>query len=138
MAIGAGASAVATTLFTLSFRYGDPVTPAVIQEFQPIIAIAGAALLLHERLRASFIWFAVPAPAGAWLLAFPDPLDFAVDRAVVALLALGAAVLWGPFTAALVRRLMQARQEPNMAVHGLLRIVRHRPGDGAPHQAVRQ
>lgn len=71
--IGAGASAVATTLFTLSFRYGDPVTPAVIQKFQPIIAILGAALLLHERLRPSFAWFAIPALAGAWLLAFPDP-----------------------------------------------------------------
>ena len=35
VAIGAGASAVATTLFTLSFRFGDPVTPAVIQKFQP-------------------------------------------------------------------------------------------------------
>jgi drug/metabolite transporter (DMT)-like permease len=98
LAIGAGASAVATTLFTLSFRYGDPVTPAVIQKFQPVIAIAGAALLLHERLRVSFLWFAVPALAGAWLLAFPDPLDIAVDRLAVSLLALGAAVLWASGT----------------------------------------
>ena len=70
--IGAGASAVATTLFTLSFRFGDPVTPAVIQKFQPIIAIIGAALLLHERLRPSFAWFAIPALIGAWLLTLPD------------------------------------------------------------------
>jgi DME family drug/metabolite transporter len=98
VAIGVGASAVATTLFTLSFRFGDPVTPAVIQKFQPIIAILGAALLLHERLRPSFAVFAIPALAGAWLLAFPDPLDIGVDQAAVALLALGAAALWAAGT----------------------------------------
>ncbi len=98
VAIGAGASAVATTLFTLSFRFGDPVTPAVIQKFQPVIAIAGAAVLLHERLRPSFAFFAVPALVGAWLLAFPDPLSIGVDQATVALLALGAATLWAAGT----------------------------------------
>ncbi len=96
--IGAGASAVATTLFTLSFRFGDPVTPAVIQKFQPVIALAGAALILHERLRPSFAFFAVPALIGAWLLAFPDPLKIGVDQAAVALLALGAATLWAAGT----------------------------------------
>ena len=35
-----------------------------------------------------------PALVGAWLLAFPNPLAIGVDRAAVALLALGAAVLW--------------------------------------------
>ncbi len=97
-AIGVGASAVATTLFTLSFRYGDPVTPAVTQKFQPVIALVGAALLLHERLRPSFAFFAVPALIGAWLLAFPDPLSIGVDQAAVALLALGAATLWAAGT----------------------------------------
>lgn len=96
--IGAGASAVATTLFTLAFRYGDPVTPAVIQKFQPLVVLVGAAVLLGERLRPSFLWFAPPALIGAWMLAFPDPLDVGVDRAVVALLALGAAVLWAAGT----------------------------------------
>lgn len=98
VAIGVGASAVATTLFTLSFRFGDPVTPAVIQKFQPVIAIVGAAVLLHERLRPSFAWFAVPALIGAWLLAFPDPLSIGVDEVAVALLALGAATLWAAGT----------------------------------------
>jgi drug/metabolite transporter, DME family len=96
--IGIGASAVATTLFTLSFRYGDPVTPAVIQKFQPVIAILGAAILLRERIRPAFLWFAGPAILGAWLLAFPNPLAISVDRAAVALLALGAAVLWASGT----------------------------------------
>ncbi len=108
--IGAGASAVATTLFTLSFRFGDPVTPAVIQKFQPIIAIIGAGLLLHERLRPSFAWFAIPALIGAWLLTFPDPLDIGVDQAAVALLAFGAAVLWAAGT--VLGRLVATRLTP--------------------------
>ncbi len=108
--IGAGASAVATTLFTLSFRFGDPVTPAVIQKFQPIIALIGAALLLHERLRPSFAWFAIPALVGAWLLTFPDPLDIGVDQAAVALLAFGAAVLWAAGT--VLGRLVATRLTP--------------------------
>jgi DME family drug/metabolite transporter len=110
VAIGAGASAVATTLFTLSFKYGDPVTPAVIQKFQPVIAIIGAAVLLHERLRPSFAWFAVPALIGAWLLAFPDPLDIGFDQVAVALLAFGAAVLWAAGT--VLGRLVATRLEP--------------------------
>jgi drug/metabolite transporter (DMT)-like permease len=108
--IGAGASAVATTLFTLSFRFGDPVTPAVIQKFQPIVAIVGAALLLHERLRPSFAWFAIPALIGAWLLTFSDPLDIGVDQAAVALLAFGAAVLWAAGT--VLGRLVATRLTP--------------------------
>jgi drug/metabolite transporter (DMT)-like permease len=108
--IGAGASAVATSLFTLSFRFGDPVTPAVIQKFQPIVAIVGAALLLHERLRPSFAWFAIPALIGAWLLTFPDPLDIGVDQAAVALLAFGAAVLWAAGT--VLGRLVATRLTP--------------------------
>jgi len=110
VAIGAGASAVATTLFTLSFRFGDPVTPAVIQKFQPIIAIIGAAVLLHERLRPSFAWFAIPALIGAWLLTFPDPLDIGVDQAAVALLAFGAAALWAAGT--VLGRLVATRLQP--------------------------
>lgn len=96
--IGVGASAVATTLFTLAFRYGDPVTPAVIQKFQPLVVLLGAAVLLGERLRPAFWWFAPPALSGAWMLAFPDPLAVGVERAMVALLALGAAVLWAAGT----------------------------------------
>ncbi len=110
VAIGAGASAVATTLFTLSFKYGDPVTPAVIQKFQPIIAILGAAVLLHERLRPSFALFAVPALIGAWLLAFPDPLDIGLNQLAVALLAFGAAVLWAAGT--VLGRLVATRLAP--------------------------
>lgn len=94
LAIGVGASAVATTLFTAAFSLGDPVTPLVLQKLQPVIAIAGAALLLGERVTARFPLFLVPTLLGAWLLTFADPLDIALSQAQAALLAIGAATLW--------------------------------------------
>ena len=98
IAIGAGASAAATILFTIAFRIssenGDYVTPVVVQHLQPLFAIAGAVLILNEKVRSSFAYFAVPAILGVWLLAFPNPFDVTVARAGVVLLALGAAVLW--------------------------------------------
>lgn len=94
LAIGIGASAVATTLFTAAFSLGDPVTPLVLQKLQPVIAIAGAALLLGERITARFPLFLIPTLIGAWLLSFPDPLGIALSQAQAALLAIGAAILW--------------------------------------------
>lgn len=92
--IGAGSSAVATTLFTAAFRLGDPITPQILQKLQPVVAIVLAAVLLRERLRPRYLWFAVPALVGAWLTAFPDPWSVRVSDAQAALLALGAASLW--------------------------------------------
>ena len=92
--IGAGASAVATALFTQAFRYGDPVTPLVLQKLQPVIAVVAAALLLGERMRRGYWLFAVPALVGAWLMAFPDPLSAAPQALTAALLAVAAAALW--------------------------------------------
>lgn len=98
LVIGAGSSALATTLFTAAFRLGDPITPQVLQKLQPILALVFAAVLLGERLRPSFALFAVPALAGAWLLAFPDPLGVSVRSAAAAGLAVGAAALWAAGT----------------------------------------
>jgi drug/metabolite transporter (DMT)-like permease len=92
--IGAGASAVATALFTQAFSYGDPVTPLVLQKLQPVIVVVAAALLIGERMRRGYWMFAVPALVGAWLMAFPDPLDAAPQAVAAALLALAAAALW--------------------------------------------
>jgi drug/metabolite transporter (DMT)-like permease len=92
--IGAGASAVATALFTEAFRFGDPVTPVVLQKLQPLIAVAVAALLLGERVRSGYWLFAVPTLAGAWFMAFRDPFSAAPQAVTAALLAVGAAALW--------------------------------------------
>jgi drug/metabolite transporter (DMT)-like permease len=96
--IGAGSSALATTLFTAAFRLGDPVTPQVLQKLQPLIAVLLAAVLLGERVSPRFPLFAVPALAGAWLLSFPDPFAVGVQGLAAAGLAVGAATLWAAGT----------------------------------------
>jgi drug/metabolite transporter (DMT)-like permease len=98
LVIGAGSSALATVLFTAAFRAGDPITPQVLQKLQPLIAVALAAVILRERVRATYAWFAIPALVGAWLMAFASPLSVSVSSAQAALLALGAASLWAAGT----------------------------------------
>lgn len=92
--IGVGASAVATTLFTAAFTYGDPTTPLLLQKLQPIVAVLAAAVLLGERPGRRFFPLAVLALLGGYLISFPDPLSVSVERLAPALLALGAAILW--------------------------------------------
>lgn len=92
--VGGGSSALATTLFTAAFAFGDPITPQILQKLQPLVAMALAAVLLGERLRPRFLLFAAPALIGAWLLSFADPLDVQVGDVQAAALAVGAAVLW--------------------------------------------
>lgn len=94
--VGAGASATATILFTQAFSYNqDPTTPLLLQKLQPIIAIAGATLLLKERLLPHFAVYLVVALSGAYLITFPDPGAVGLSSALPALFALGAATLWG-------------------------------------------
>lgn len=93
--VGAGASAVATILFTQAFVDGDPVTPVVLQKVQPVVAVVAARFLLGERMRPRFGLFLVTALAGTWLVAFKDPIHISAHGSVVpSLYALGAAVLW--------------------------------------------
>ncbi|HEX5996664.1 MAG TPA: DMT family transporter [Jiangellales bacterium] len=103
--IGAGASALATTLFTAAFATGfaqdgqpDVITPVALQKLQPLIAVLLAAVILAERIRPIFWLFVVPALGGAWLLAFAEPFDVSLRTAEASMLALGAAVLWASGT----------------------------------------
>ena len=96
--IGAGSSALATMLFTMAFRLGDPVTPIVLQKLQPLFVVLAAWVVLGERLTTRFPVFAVPALAGAWLLAFPDPLGVSLVGVQAGALAVGAAALWAAGT----------------------------------------
>src|SRR4051794_9133328 len=95
VAVGAGASAVATILFTQAFVHGDPITPVVLQKVQPLIAIVGAWIVLGEQPRRRFAWFLLPALAGIWLIAFPHPFEVHARGLTPIAEALGAAVLWG-------------------------------------------
>jgi len=93
--IGAGASAVATILFTDALiGHNDFVTPVVIQKVQPLIAVAAAAILLGERPRSRFVWFLIPALAGFWLVNQPHPLHPSAQGLVVIIEATAAAALW--------------------------------------------
>src|SRR2546423_7226410 len=74
VAVGAGASAIATILFTKAIFHGDFITVVVLQKVQPLVVVFGAWLVLRERPRAGFAWFLLPALAGIWLIALPHPL----------------------------------------------------------------
>jgi drug/metabolite transporter, DME family len=93
--VGAGASALATVLFTQAFTHGDPVAPVVLQKLQPLVAVIGGALLLGERPRRSFGPLLLLSLVGAWLLSFPQPLEVSAGQVQAAAEAVGAAVLWG-------------------------------------------
>ena len=93
--IGAGASAVATILFTDALiGHSDFITPVVIQKVQPLVAIAAAAALLGERPRPSFAWFFLPALAGFWLVNQAHPLEPSAQGWIVIAEATAAAALW--------------------------------------------
>jgi drug/metabolite transporter, DME family len=93
-AVGVGASAIATILFTQAFVHGDPITPVVLQKVQPLFAVVGAWFVLGERPRPKYGWLLLGGVVGAWLIAFPSPFEIHVDRAYTALLAITAAALW--------------------------------------------
>lgn len=97
IAIGAGASAVATILFTEAlFTHHDFVTPVVLQKTQPVFAVLGAVVVLGERPRPRYAAYFAVALLGTWLMGpWRDPLHPEVHGLETMLYALGAAVLWG-------------------------------------------
>jgi DME family drug/metabolite transporter len=93
--VGAGASAIATILFTKALFHGDFITVVVLQKAQPLIAVIGAWLVLGERPRPGFAWFLLPALAGLWLIALPHPFDPHARGLTPIMETLAAAALWG-------------------------------------------
>jgi DME family drug/metabolite transporter len=94
VAVGAGASAVATILFTDALFHSDFITPVVLQKLQPLVAVAGAAVVLGERPRPRFVWFLVPALLGLWLVNQPHPLEPTAHGLRPVIESLAAAALW--------------------------------------------
>ena len=95
IAVGAGASAIATILFTKALFHGDFITVVVLQKAQPLIAVAGAWWILGEKPQPGFFWFLIPALAGIWLVALPQPLDPHAQGLTPIVETLTAAALWG-------------------------------------------
>jgi len=95
IAVGAGASAVATILFTEAlFAHNDFVTPIVLQKIQPVFAVIAAMVVLGERPRLRFAAYFVVALAGTWLMGVPDPFHPKAHGLATMSYALGAALLW--------------------------------------------
>ncbi len=98
-----GASGLATVLFTAAFRIGNPTTVILLQKVQPLIAVSLATVLLRERLPRLYWPCFVAALFGAYLVSFGrDVLEplwlLPQERVLTALLAVGAAALWGSAT----------------------------------------
>jgi drug/metabolite transporter, DME family len=93
--VGAGASALATILFTQALlEHYDFVTPVVLQKVQPVIAVVGAWFVLGERPRPRFALYFGAALVGAWLTGVKHPLHPDVHGLKTMALALAAAALW--------------------------------------------
>ena len=92
---GAGASAIATILFTKALFHGDFITVVVLQQVQPLIVVIGAWFILGEHPRQGFVWFLLAGLAGIWLISLPHPLDPHVEGLVPVVETLTAATLWG-------------------------------------------
>jgi drug/metabolite transporter (DMT)-like permease len=92
--VGAGASAVATILFTDALFHSDFITPVVLQKVQPLVAVIGAAIVLRERPRPRFVWFLLPALLGLWLVNQPHPFQPTANGLRPVIESLAAAVLW--------------------------------------------
>ena len=66
--LGCGSSALATLLFTLAFTYDHPNTPVLLQQLQPLFAVAGARVILGERLQRRYGLYLLGGLLGAGLL----------------------------------------------------------------------
>ena len=102
LVIGWGGSALATLLFTAAFAAGDPTVAILLQKTQPIFAIALAHVVLGERLKLAYWPLFLAALVGAYLVSFGNLSPFSAlgsEAASGALLAVGAAALWGSSTA---------------------------------------
>lgn len=102
LVIGWGGSALATLLFTAAFAAGDPTVAILLQKTQPIFAIGLAHIVLGERLKLAYWPLFAAALVGAYLVSFGDLSPFSAlgsEATAGALLAVGAAALWGASTA---------------------------------------
>src|SRR6476469_2367025 len=94
VAVGAGASAIATILFTKAIFHGDFITVVVLQQVQPLIVVVGAWLVLGEQPRRGFFWFLLAALVGVWLISLPHPLEPHAHGLIPVAETLAATTLW--------------------------------------------
>ncbi|MGZ4135724.1 MAG: DMT family transporter [Tumebacillaceae bacterium] len=96
-----GGSGIATSLFTEAFAYGNPNVVLLLQKLQPLIVFLMARTMLKEKLPRHFGWYLLIALLGTYLLTFGFSTPFSGggrSESTAALLAIGAAALWGGST----------------------------------------
>jgi DME family drug/metabolite transporter len=96
--------AAGTVMYTAALGqifYIDFSVVVVLQQLQPLFAIAAAGILLKERLTRRFLSLAAVAIGAAYFVSFPNltVTSAASGTVMAALLALGAAASWGISTA---------------------------------------
>jgi drug/metabolite transporter (DMT)-like permease len=99
--IGVFGSAVATILFTESFRYVNPSVSILLQKVQPIVVILLSGLFLGEKISKSFLVWAALALGSAFFLSFPNGIKVGMlfsNTNVGSILAVSAAILWAVST----------------------------------------
>lgn len=94
-----------TLLFTAALQQTQFIPFSVVfllQQLEPFFAIAGASILLKEKLNKRFVLLAATALVGGYMVSFPNlTVNFATGAgtALAALMAIGAAAAWGSSTA---------------------------------------
>lgn len=109
--VGVMGSAIATALFTASFRHINPSVAILLQKVQPIFAVIGARVVLREKPGRQFYRWAVVAVIASTMVSLPDlwaPREIlsgfpslgsaTAGRNLGISLAAGAAFLWGMCT----------------------------------------
>ena len=101
--IGSLGSAIGLFAFTKAFSIMNPSLVILLQQFQPVVAICLAAIVLKEQLTAKFLLGAFVCLAGGLLMAHEHIEALLSDSQINAsfegyLYALGAAVIWGAST----------------------------------------
>lgn len=105
LVIGAFGSAYATLAFTKAFSLINPSLVILLQKLQPIVAISLAHVMLGERIKPAFLFLALLALFGAFLISSPDILPGLQNVSLIsenAMLGYGltlfAVVAWGSST----------------------------------------
>ncbi len=103
--VGAGGGAIATVLFTASFRYVNPSVTVLLQKLQPVFVVLLAFAFLGERPARKFYPWAAVALAAGFVLSFPDlDVSFLREhgslRAKGVIYALASCIIWGFSTVA--------------------------------------
>jgi drug/metabolite transporter (DMT)-like permease len=117
--IGGGASALATVLFTASFRYVNPSASILLQKLQPVFVVLLAMLFLGERpARAFWAWAPVALAAGL-AISFPafrfDFLSGISPSSKGSLCALAAAGIWA--LATVIGKSMVSKLPPTVVTY---------------------